>query len=168
LDLDAEPVHVGESGGNIGDLSTADANIFARGLDLRFRRGDQPEATLADWFRKDITVDQPKRVPILIERVIGDRKKDRPAMAHVSVYQIPHAEGFSDMSIRINNTLHLAPPVQAVEKVHLLRCASIVSLQRTAKSTPPLAVFLRASHLNLFERPESRVFGKLCVSHLME
>jgi hypothetical protein len=37
-------------------------------------------------------------------------------MAHISVYQIPHAEGFSDMSIRINNTLHLLPPVQAVEK----------------------------------------------------
>jgi hypothetical protein len=37
-------------------------------------------------------------------------------VAHVSVYQIPHAQGLSDMSIRINNTLHLLPPGQAVEK----------------------------------------------------
>src|SRR5262245_5351719 len=43
--------------------------------------------------------------------------------------------------------------VRLVKKAHLLRCASIVSLQRTTKSTPPLADFSRASQLKLFDQP---------------
>src|SRR5215510_8058197 len=123
LSLDAEPVHIGKSGGYIGDLSTANTNVIARGLDLRFRRSDQAEAALTDWFRKDISVDQPERVPILVERVIGHRDQDGSAMTHVGVYQVPHAWGFSDMGIRINYTLHLYLLARLVKKAHLLRCA---------------------------------------------
>src|SRR5262249_49969242 len=153
LSLDAEPVHIGESGGYIGDLSTADTDVLARELDLRFRRSDQAEAALTNWFRKDISVDQPERVPILVERVIGNRDQDGSAMVHVGVYQVPHAWGFSDMGIRINYTLHLLPPGQAGEKGSSASLRSIVSPQRTAKSTPPLADFSRASQLKPFDEP---------------
>jgi len=71
-------------------------------------------------------------------------------MVHVGVYQVPHAWGFSDMGICVNYTLHLYLLARLVKKAHLLRCASIVSLQRTAKSTPPLADFSRALQVKPF------------------
>jgi hypothetical protein len=37
-------------------------------------------------------------------------------MVHLGVYQVPHAQGFSDMGIRINYIQHLLPPGQAGEK----------------------------------------------------
>jgi hypothetical protein len=44
-----------------------------------------------------------------------------------------------------------------MKKTHMLRCRSIVSLQRTG-STPPLVDFSRASHLDLFEQPAGGFF----------
>jgi hypothetical protein len=71
-------------------------------------------------------------------------------MAHVSVYQVPHAQGLSDMSIRINYTQHFSPPGQVGEKGSSASLRSIASLQRTAESTPTLVDFSRASHLKPF------------------
>jgi hypothetical protein len=48
-------------------------------------------------------------------------------MVHVGVYQVPHTQGFSDMGIRINYTLHLLPPGQAGEKGSSASLRSIVS-----------------------------------------
>jgi hypothetical protein len=50
-------------------------------------------------------------------------------MAHISIYQVPHAHGFSDMSIRINNTQHFSPPGQVGEKGSSASLRSIASLQ---------------------------------------
>jgi len=45
---------------------------------------------------------------------------------------------------------NLSSPKQAVEKLHLLRCARIASLQRTGLSTPPVVDFSRASESETF------------------
>ena len=49
---------------------------------------------------------------------------------------------------------------QAAEKDPYASFRSIDSLQRTG-STPSLIDFSRASHLNLFEQPATRVFSSL-------
>jgi len=60
-------------------------------------------------------------------------------------------------SVEISSRTYFLVSSSLLKKTHMLRCRSIVSLQRTG-STPPLVDFSRASPLDLFEQPARGFF----------
>jgi hypothetical protein len=65
------------------------------------RRCDQAVTRLPRRLGKNFAVDEPKRVALFVQSIVGDLGQHRPAWIHLFVDITPHRFGFGDVGVGV-------------------------------------------------------------------